>query len=80
MLEARDARVLGPGGRNVPRVVAVLVEVLGRGGDLVDGDTGPRLAKLAAALRADPAYAPLFDAAYAALSDKHKANFAAAMA
>jgi hypothetical protein len=35
------------------------------------------MAKLLSALRANPQYAPLLDAAAAALSDKHRANLAA---
>lgn len=37
------------------------------------------MAKLLGALRANPQYAPLVDAAFGALSDKHKANFQAHM-
>lgn len=69
--------MLGAGGKHIPHLISVLVQVLGRGGDLVDGDTGPRAVKIVGALRADPNYAPLIDQAYAALSDKHKANFTA---
>lgn len=77
MLESQDVRVLGAGGKHIPHLVGVMVQVLGRGSDLVDADVAPRMVKLAVALRANPQYAPLFDQAFAALSDKHKANFTA---
>jgi len=71
--------VLGAGGKNVPQLILVMTQVLGRGKDLVEGETGPQMVKLLAALRANPQYAGLVDAAFAALSDKHKANFTAHM-
>jgi hypothetical protein len=71
--------VLGAGGKHIPHLIGAMAQVLGRGGDLVEGDTGPRMVKLLAALRANPQYAPIFDAAFAGLSDKHKANFTAHM-
>ncbi|KAI8476174.1 MAG: armadillo-type protein [Monoraphidium minutum] len=80
MMEAQDPRVLGAGGKHIPHLAGVLVQVLGRGSDLVDAETAPRAAKIVAALRADANYAAAVDAAFAALSDKHKANFTAHMA
>ena len=78
-LEAQDARVLGAGGKHVPHIAGVLVQVLGRGRDLIDAETAPRAVALLNGLRANPAYAPAVDAAFAALSDRHKANFTAHM-
>jgi hypothetical protein len=71
--------VLGPGGKHLPHLAGVLTQVLGRGTDLCDAETAPRAAKILAALRADVNFAPAVDAAFAALSDKHKANFTAHM-
>ncbi len=77
--QAQDPRVLGAGGSRLPQLIAVLVQVLGRGKDLIDADVAPRAVALLAALRANPQYTPITDAAFAALSDKHKANFTAHM-
>jgi hypothetical protein len=71
--------VLGAGGKHIPHLINVMAQVLGRGKDLVEGDTGLRMAKLLQALQANPQYTSLVEAAFAALSDKHKANFTAHM-
>ncbi|KIY96398.1 hypothetical protein MNEG_11566 [Monoraphidium neglectum] len=79
MMEAQDVRVLGAGGKHIPHLIGVLTQVLGRGSDLADGQTAPRAVKILQALQADPVYAPAVAGAFAALSDKHKANFTAHM-
>lgn len=75
--QGQDGRILGAGGKHIPQLINVMVQVLGRGSDLVEGDTGPRMVKLLQALQQDPRYAPLVEQAFGALPDKHKANFTA---
>ncbi len=78
LLEAQDARVLGPGGKHVPHLIGAMVFILGRGTEFVNADVGPRMVRLLQALQ--PQAQEAAAAAFAGLSEKQKARFQAWMA
>jgi len=73
LLEARDARLLGPNNANLPKIVSIAVQVLGHGTRYIAGDVGLRLAaqlhQLQGMVPADVAAGAL-----AALSEKQRGN------
>jgi hypothetical protein len=72
-LQAQDPRVLGAGGKHLPHIAGVVVQVLGRGSDLIGEATLPRLVALGHALKAQ--LPGPTEAAVAALSDKQRAKY-----
>ncbi|GFH17489.1 importin N-terminal domain-containing protein, partial [Haematococcus lacustris] len=79
LLEARDARLLGTNGASLPRVLGVLVTILGHGTRLVSGDVGKRLALQLHSLQPSAPQDAL-QTSLSALSDKQRANFNTFMA
>ncbi|KAL6755245.1 armadillo-type protein [Haematococcus lacustris] len=79
LLEARDPRLLGANGASLPRVLGVLVTILGHGTRLVSGDVGKRLALQLHSLQPSVPQDAL-QTSLSALSDKQRANFNTFMA
>eukprot|EP00877_Chromochloris_zofingiensis_P003819 jgi/Chrzof1/13438/Cz07g33070.t1 len=78
-MQAQDPRVKGAGNKNTPKLVSIMVEVLGRGTELISEAVAPRMVGLLHSLQ--PSAPPgLVEQTFAGLTDKQKANFQTYMA
>jgi hypothetical protein len=73
VLQAQDQRVLGAGNKHLPQIANAVVQILGRGTQLVSAESAPRMVALHNHLKAQ--LPQVVEAAYAALEDKHKAKY-----
>lgn len=75
LMEAHDRRILGENNQHMPKLVSIMVVVLGRGTELIAGEVGLRMAALLHQLQHAGPGAELVPIEFAKLTPKQQATF-----